>query len=320
MEVAVSDFVDHATDGALPEIDKDLWSVVTQYRVRLATGDRRWAEAERLQRMRLELYRNRAGSALAAAPKTLGADERYAVRSLAACLHDLGQIQRVAGEASCAESYRESLRAAEAIGDTFAQAICAFNLGHAYTRITDLRDLDEAERWLRHSLDLRAPGDSLGRGKNLVSLGNVAVERFEEARAARRPVDEFTRHLTEAVDAFKQALAMLPEQAVTDRGVTHNQLGLIFSEIGNIDLAFDHYRQSIRYREQAGDTFGAGQTRFNVALVLLRAGRLADARSYAMAALANFESFGNRAADDIQKTQRLIQDIEQAAAKGGSEG
>ncbi len=72
--------------------------------------------------------------------------------------------------------------------------------------------------------------------------------------------------------------------------------------------------------EQAGDTFGAGQTRRNVAIALLEADRLADARSYAVAALANFESFGDRAADHIQETQRLIEDIDQAAAKQGSGG
>jgi tetratricopeptide (TPR) repeat protein len=164
------------------------------------------------------------------------------------------------------------------------------------------------------------PGDNLKRGKSLISLGNLALARFREARAAERPADELARHVTDAVEAYEQGLALLPEHAVTDRGIAHNQLGLLFRNIGDTDRALDHYRQSIRDYEQAGNTFHAGQTRRNVALALGQAGRLADARSYAMAALANFESFGDRAADDIRKTQRLIEAIDQAAAEQGGGG
>jgi hypothetical protein len=157
VEAVVPEFVDSATDSARPGIEPGHWGLVTEYRVRLARSDRRGAEAERLQRMRVDRDRNRAEPLLSAAPETLGAEERHAVRNLATSLHELGEIQREAGEAACAESYRESLRAGEAIGDTDGQAICALNLGVAYKNIAGLRDLDEAERWLRHSLDLRAP-------------------------------------------------------------------------------------------------------------------------------------------------------------------
>ena len=48
----------------------------------------------------------------------------------------------------------------------------------------------------------------------------------------------------------------------------------------------------------------------NVALALVRAGRLADAREYAHAALRNYQTYGDRAAADIQETQELIAEIE----------
>jgi hypothetical protein len=44
-------------------------------------------------------------------------------------------------------------------------------------------------------------------------------------------------------------------------------------------------------------------------------GRLSDARAYAEAALANFRTFGDRAADDIQQIERIIGSIDQAIAK-----
>jgi hypothetical protein len=55
--------------------------------------------------------------------------------------------------------------------------------------------------------------------------------------------------------------------------------------------------------------------RFNVALALLGADQLTDARAYAGAALANFRTFGNRAAAHIQNAERLIADIDQAIAE-----
>lgn len=320
VEAVVPDFVDPATDGARPGIDHEAWLVVMGYRVALARRDREGAEAERLQRLLVNFDRNRAQPLLAAAPETLGADERNAIRSLAVTFCGLGQIQREAGQASCADWHRESLRAAEAIGNTALQAVCANELGLAYKVIPGLRDLDEAERWYRRSLDLTAPSDTLGRGICLLNLGNVAQERFQDARAAQRPADELTRHLTEALKSYEQALDLLPEHAVKVRGTTHNGLGNLFKNIGDIDRALDHYRQSIRNKETAGNTFAAGLTRFNVALALLRADRLADARSYAVAALANYKSFGDRAADHIQRTQGLIQDIDEAAAEQGSGG
>jgi tetratricopeptide (TPR) repeat protein len=98
-------------------------------------------------------------------------------------------------------------------------------------------------------------------------------------------------------------------------GTIHNQLGNIYGDAGDIDRALHHYRQCIQYRDKAGDIFEAGGTRFNVANTLHRAGRLTDARAYAEAALANFRTFGDRAADNIQKTERLIAAIDQAVAK-----
>jgi tetratricopeptide (TPR) repeat protein len=192
------------------------------------------------------------------------------------------------------------------------------NLGHAYKNIVDLRNLDEAERWFGKSFDLRPPGDGLGRSRCVAQLGMVAYERFKDARTAKRPVEELARHLTEAAKLYEQALDMTPATAVAERGTFHNQLGIIYDDVGDTDRALRHYQQDIRYCEQAADIFGAGQTRENVAITLLKVGRLSDARAYAEAALANFRTFGDRAADAIRKVERLIALIDEAVAKKSS--
>jgi hypothetical protein len=43
--------------------------------------------------------------------------------------------------------------------------------------------------------------------------------------------------------------------------------------------------------------------------------RLPDARAYAEAALVNFQRFGDRAAQEIQKAEQLIAEIDQSMAK-----
>jgi len=66
--------------------------------------------------------------------------------------------------------------------------------------------------------------------------------------------------------------------------------------------------------------YKAAQYRAWVAVDLANAGRLADAREYARAALRNFESFGNRAAEMIEKTRGLVAAIEAAMKGAGGAG
>lgn len=141
------------------------------------------------------------------------------------------------------------------------------------------------------------------------------MQRFQDAREAGEPEEELLAHLKEAVRRCSQALELLPPNAVGDLAVAHNQLGATFAEAGDLDRAQEHYAKSIRYEEAQGNRFGAGQTRFSVALLLARAGRFPDAREYARAALRDFESYGDRAAAMIETTRRLLAQIEQDLAE-----
>jgi len=59
-----------------------------------------------------------------------------------------------------------------------------------------------------------------------------------------------------------------------------------------------------------GNRFGAGQTRFNIAL-MLATDRPADALLFAQAALADFESYGGRAEADAADARALIARLRQ---------
>ena len=318
----------------------------------LAKESRYWDEAERLQRIRVDWNRSRADVVIAAASsggilppsatedqdserrleatatafvqrlRTVAAgldgDARNTVRSLSVSLHELGEIQRELQQPECVAAYEESLTVAEAIDDRAAAAICAFNLGTTLKDVPAIRDLAKAEQWYRRSLELRHEQDRQGRGKCLAQIGAVAIERFRESRDAGEPQAELMRQINEAVQSYQQMIELFPDNAVNELAVAHNQLGMIYRNVGDLDRALSHYRESIRLKEAAGNTYAAATTRYNVALALLQSNRLSDAREYARAALRDFQSYDDRAAEMIARTGQLLAHIEQAIQEQGS--
>ena len=221
----------------------------------------------------------------------------------------LAQVQLEQGSPQCVEGLKEALNLYERIADRPATAIAAHFLGNAYKDLGSIRDLAEAERWYQGSLDRRPIEDNMGRAQCHGSLGSTAYERFVEAREAGRAAAECLRHLINAEAGLRKALKLLPGDDVGDLAVTHNELGNVYTDGGQLDRALDHYRQSVRYEEGLGNRFGAGETRLNATLALLRAGHLADAKEWARAALRDFEACEN-ADQEVVRTTQLLELIE----------
>jgi tetratricopeptide (TPR) repeat protein len=304
VEEIVPDFVDPATGGPLPGKEEE-WSLVTSYRVRLAQGTRQWDEAESLLNASVRWNRRRAAPILVKAQESWSANEKNVLRTLAASLLDLADVRRRQGSASCVEGYREALALAEAIQDSQVAATCAFNLGHAYADLNEIRDFALAERWYRQSLDQRPKEDRMGRARCLLQLGTVARQRSLEVKSE----EEHFQQLAQGVECYTQALKMLPLNAPQDLAITHNQLGNAYSDANQIETALHHYRESIRYKEAMHDRFAAGLTRYNVALLLANAGRLADGHEWAQAALRDYRASEN-ADREVTETLQLLEQIE----------
>ncbi len=313
LDEIVSDFVDSTSDGPRPGREEQ-WSLVTGYRVRLAEEAHDWTEAARLQRLIVEWDRQQAATALALPMADLGDPESNAIRSLAISLEGLGNILREQDKPECEIIYREVIKLNEHIDDQIGLAITAFNLGHAFKNLSALYDLDQAEYWYGHSLNLFPERDGLGRGQCHSQLGSVEYERFLEARTEGATESELLQHLNTALYYYQQALTLLPNDAVDSLAIAYNQLGVIYKNAGQTLSALEHYQRAIHYAELGSNWYEAGNHRYNVALMLAQQGRLPDARAYAEAALRNFQVYGPRAAADIEDTQRLLQAIVQAQA------
>ena len=310
VEEIVPDFV--GADDLPRSGREEQWGLVTEYLMRLAMESHNLAEAERLQRLHVEWNRSRAHSLLARPAESLSAGEKNTLRTLAVSLEQLAIMLREQGRAECVEPSKEAIGIYQFIGDKSTEAISALNLGHAHMgdAVPTLRNLDEAERWYRRSLELRAEGDRLGHAKCYSQLGLVEREKYKVARNANQSDENLLAHLNAAIKWYNLALENDPPDMPGDLAVDHNQLGNTYSDAGDLERALKHYNQSIHFAETDASFYEAGRYRYNVALALANNGRLSNALLYARAALRNFESYEGRAKDHEDRTKGLIEWIE----------
>jgi tetratricopeptide (TPR) repeat protein len=310
VEEIVMDVIDPPTDGPIPGAEK-VWSLVTQYRVHVAREERRWDEAERLQSLRVNWNRQRAMPVLERSVQTWIDDDKNRVRTLGVSLHELSEIQRERQSVDCVKGYEEGMALGERVGDTLGVAACAYNLGRAYEELTDIRDLTKSEHWCKRSLDIRPIQDRLGRALCLSQLGTLEYYRYVEARDSNQRHEKLLGHLAKAETSYREALALLPVNAVPQLASAHHHLGMLYGEAGYLKQALHHDGESIRYKESMNDRHGAALTRFNAARDLARAGRFVEGRDWAQVALRDFEACEN-ADQDIAKTLKLLEWIESA--------
>jgi len=317
-----------AADGPIPGRE-DQYSLVMGYRVDLARQhDRDLPAAAALQEKRVAWNRQQAAPALVLPPAApLDPDQRNRIRTLGVSLEDLGDILREQGNPDCVQQYEETIRNTQRIGDTAAEAIAHYNLGHAYLTLPAIRDLDAAEAAYRHSLALRAPSDALGRSRCIKQIGMVHHERFDESRRRGEPAAAALKHAQAAEQHYRQALALCPPAAIADLGPMYNQLGNLYREVGQTEAAREHYEKRVQLAEQTGDRYHAGATRYNLALMYRDAAKrepaparrrdlLRRAAAYAQASLRDFQHYQGRAADMEADAQGFIDDIARALGPG----
>jgi tetratricopeptide (TPR) repeat protein len=303
------DLTNPATGGPLPGRERE-WSLITDCRVRLARQARDWPTATALQNTLIALLRGQAAAALAAPPASLTPAQRAQIFNLGAALTELGNVLLQQEDPGCLPLFREALALDQRIGDRLAESVDAGELGMAYILVPGLRDLGQAEQWLQHSLSLRPDSDQAGRAHSHNQLGMAALARFDDARAAGKRQKVLLKHLNSAFGHYRQALDLLPADDHQNRADVENQLGSIFAHAGDTGQALRHYQQSIHHEEARGNIFGAGTTRFNIALLLARDGRTGDALHYAQAALDNYQQAGTGAASDADDARQLIAALE----------
>lgn len=184
--------------------------------------------------------------------------------------------------------------------------MAAYNLGRAYAEVPAIRDLDQADHWYRRDLELLEDDDTTGRARLMLQLGNLALQRREDAETAKAPAGQLAKYADTAIAFFQESLKGTPARAISDLAIVHNELGLAHRHLGQHDTAFGYFQKSIKYQEAQNDLHGAGGARCNAAQALEDAGHYHDALLYARAGLRDLEAVGPGAAIEAERACQLI--------------
>jgi hypothetical protein len=309
------DYIDPDTDRPLPGRE-DQYSIIAGYRVRQASQRRDWPTANRLHQAIISWHRDQAKTDLAKPRNRLDVQGRELILDLAVSLHLLGRTLIDQADPACLPPLQEAFDLSQRIEDGAGEAKIASTIGNAYLLVPGLRDLDKAEHWHQRSLDLTPQHDLLNQSVSLAQLASVANERFLAGQAAGASEAVLGEYLDAAATGYYNALDLTPADNPEHLTVCHHQLGNLYGTVANLygtsgkfAKALYHFQQAIRYQEVRGDTFGAGQTRYNIAILHAYADRHADALRYAKAALDNFTRVGPGAADQAALAQALISQL-----------
>lgn len=309
VEELVPGLTDPVTGGPYPG-RAEQWRLLTSYRVQIAAHARDWAGAERLLMDRLGYTRALVADVLARPADVLTGDERDRIRELAADEVDLGDLLRAQQRPNCVPPYEAALDLLRQVGARQEEAAVGLRLGGAYLSIPELRDLDDAEGWLRRSLALTDESNRSALAAATMQLAQVAYERFQDASAVGETDSVLSRYLDNAATEYLQALQILPADAISDHAFAHRQLGMLYNRRGSLDTAAVHYQRSIEYAEAAGNQYDAGQTRLAFALILAEHGKRDEAVLYANAAVRDLEPYRHAdAASSLAQARNLISQL-----------
>ena len=326
----VGEFVpDYCTEDDEPVPGReDQYTFVMGYRIDLARDhEHNLARAAALQEKLVTLHRQQAAAVLALSEDApLDDKQRNRIRNLGVSMFKFGQILCAQESGDCVKQFEEAIQQYQRVKDTAFEAVVHFNIGHAYKDITDIRDLDAAEAAYQCSLALHKSSDVLGCSRCIQQIAMVHYYRFNEARQRGEPPETVLRHAQAAEQHYQQALKLCSASNIADLGPMHNQLGILYKNVGQTERAREHYEKASQYFEQSGNHHSAGQTRFNMALMYAEAAEreetparqretLLRARAYAQAALRDYQHYEGRADDNEAKAQQLINEIAQALAK-----
>jgi tetratricopeptide (TPR) repeat protein len=229
---------------------------------------------------------------------------------LADSLYHLSSILREQGTPSIKVD-EEAVALRERLGEKEPASAWAYEIGESYTEIPEIRELAQAERWLKRGLDLKREEDRVGRAKCLAQLGRIAWVRFNDARKSERPEPELRRYLNDARMYYQAALEHDPPEDHATLARHHEELGHISQAVGDFERALPHYREAIRYYDLCGNLQAASAGRFNLGIDLRNAGRLAEARKLALMAREGFQRLGKSENEMLQRTNALLEHIDQ---------
>lgn len=303
----ITDFDDQESN--LPANEKeDLRHEINYYRVKLAEQAMHWEEAERLQNEQVEWKLKNVYPILQKSVNSLSDSDKNLIRNTSVSLHTLGQIRRKLNKKECLLHYELSYTLANKINEKSLASTCAFNLGNAYSSISLIKNLDQAEGWYLRSLDLLNKEDKVLRSKCFGELGTVYRDRALEAAGKPEQKENCFQNIEKAMNCYQTGLSLIPVEDVSTLAKCHNQIANLHLYMHSYEDASDYYIKAIKYHEKAEDIYSAAQTRLNMSIALFHRCRFEEAMDYAQSALRGYKSITNSHISEtgIKKAEKFI--------------
>ncbi|MBW4692302.1 MAG: CHAT domain-containing protein [Lyngbya sp. HA4199-MV5] len=289
------------------------WKSITSYRVVIAKEEERWAEAEKLQIIALNIYREEVSNLIDSPLDTLSSLQLVKLNNLAISVGQLGRIQSDQRNPNCIETFQEAMRLCKHVGNQNEEAALAYRLGIAYQDIPQLINPNQAEFWHLYSLKLADSNNQKLRGLCFLCLGDVAYQRFLLAvKSASTEIELLENHLNSALKNYSDALKQLPSHDFKSIAKAYFMIGQIYRSGGRPEQALPYYQEAIRCYEIYGELLCACKVHFATAQALANLNQIDNALLFAQAALRSYERYGGRATGDLyQEIQSFIIKIEQ---------
>jgi len=213
------------------------------------------------------------------------------------CLRDLGQLDAAAAK------YLDAINRAERLEDDRQVATNKFQLG--FVRLQQKRFGDA----IRIYQEARDTFESLGEPQQVATIWHQIGMVHEEAG-----------NLEDAESAYQKSLAMSVQAGnKASEATTRNQLGSLYNRMdGRQEEAVQFFRQAaeIHADPEIFDRLHEGMARSNAASVLIRLGRLDEARRELIRALECKRGLGPNA--EMWKTWDILHDLETAAGNAAA--
>lgn len=173
------------------------------------------------------------------------------------------------------KNYFDALKIKEAVGNKSTVATLTGNIAIVYA------DLGENEKALEYYAKAVALCGQLGQRKEVArNQGNMGIVYFQMADAAqkkgdKRKSDSLYMKSKESYEASMETAKLLNDQALVSRQL--GNIGIIYSVIGENELALDYYNRSLEIKKQIGDQAGIANTLGNIGGTYTNMGRYDDA-------------------------------------------
>jgi tetratricopeptide (TPR) repeat protein len=225
-------------------------------------------------------------------PKANPSEKRTFLQIRSSACNNIGYIYQNQGDVKRAlEYYHQGLKIQEEIGDKKGLAQSLNNIGFVYQSQNDIpKTLDYYNRALTIREEI---GDKKGIGESLNNLGLVYRKFGDPDCRSQIPETCMRSGVQKALEYYLRSLKVKEEvKDVNGIGISYNNIGGVYSFLGDYDKALDYFNKSLELRNKINDKQGQSIALNNIGSTYLKKKEYKKAEEFCLRSLAIAEELG----------------------------